>query len=368
MKIKNMAIEQFISYIEDKELYIYGLGSTYQQFSKKEVFHKIEGKIVAVVDKGRIGQHITINSSDMKVNGIDYIAKLQQGVILICSDKYMDDIYDELRKLQLPDTVICFFLPLIWTISDGKNDIEIIKKMKDVHKKSLIEKRIHCCWFSGEKKPEEYQKCIDSWKRVCPEYEIIEWNAENYDIEKNTFMKQAYEKRKWAFISDYARLDVINQYGGIYLDMDVELLENFDPFLSFKSFFNFGPIHDVDLGSGFGSVKNNEFLQYLLDFYQDKDFLDDNGIAQTEKYMQPVLLRKLFPKWGFFLDGNMQMVDKMIVLPRRYYSPIDTFFLQNLVQNSDTRGIHHYNAGWCSEEEHEQRSKRLKWVSVATGK
>ena len=85
----------------------------------------------------------------------------------------------------------------------------------------MIPKVIHYCWFGGNPKNEVIEKCIDSWKRYCPDYKIIEWNESNYNIVKHPFMKKAYDAKKWAFVSDYARVDILNQYGGVYLDTDV---------------------------------------------------------------------------------------------------------------------------------------------------
>ena len=89
----------------------------------------------------------------------------------------------------------------------------------------MIPKKIHYFWIGGNPKPESVLYCIDSWKKYCPDYEIIEWNESNYDFTKNEYMRQAYEAKKWAFVTDYARLDVIYKYGGIYLDTDVELIK-----------------------------------------------------------------------------------------------------------------------------------------------
>lgn len=107
------------------------------------------------------------------------------------------------------------------------------------YKKEMIPKIIHCC-FSKTEKPIEYQECIDSWREKCLEYSIIEWNTENYDVNKNKYMKAAYEKKMWAFVSDYVRLDVVYNFGGIYLDMDVEVFRSFEDLLSNKILLSFG--------------------------------------------------------------------------------------------------------------------------------
>ena len=120
-----------------------------------------------------------------------------------------------------------------------------------------IPKIIHYCWVGGSPKPQSVLYCIESWKRNCPDYEIREWNETNYDFTKNKYMQQAYEAQKWGFVPDYARLDIIYEYGGIYLDTDVEMVRNFDELLSRSSFFGFEDTGEgsffVACGLGFGA-------------------------------------------------------------------------------------------------------------------
>lgn len=366
MKIQNAPIEDFIRYIADKNVYIYGLGDVYQQFVKRDVYSRIHPSVAGYIDNGKAGQEIMVSGCAYTIYGVNYLRTVDCAVVLLCSTKQLDSMYQALCEQELPDSVECFVLPLIWAVSDGKDDANILNKIHVSDQTTeRIDRKIHCFWFSGEEKPKEYQQCVDSWKRVCPDYEIIEWNAGNYDCGKTRFVKQAYEKRKWAFVSDYARLDVIYRYGGLYLDMDVELLKRPDPWLKFDAFFNFGTQQDIDLGSGFGSVRNNPFIGQILDLYKDRDFCDLNGTPMLWKYVQPVYIRDTFRSRGIRLDGSMQMVDDMLILPRRYHTPVDDFLFENYVQSEDTVGIHHYNAGWCGEQFLEQRKVKSFWREAA---
>ncbi|MBR4241618.1 MAG: hypothetical protein IKR97_05300, partial [Eubacterium sp.] len=100
----------------------------------------------------------------------------------------------------------------------------------------MIPKKIHYCWFGGNPLPDSVLKCIESWKHFCPDYEIIQWNEENYDINKFQYAKEAHDAKKWAFVSDLARLDIVYNEGGIYLDTDVELIRSLDSLLDNKCF------------------------------------------------------------------------------------------------------------------------------------
>ena len=137
----------------------------------------------------------------------------------------------------------------------------------------MLPKKIHYCWFGGNPKSELIEKCIDSWRKFCPDYEIIEWNESNYDISKNIFMKEAYDCKKWAFVSDYARLDIVLNNGGIYLDTDVEVFESLDRFLEYDAFFAFETARSIASGLGFAAEKNHKSVKACLDCYENRHFL-----------------------------------------------------------------------------------------------
>lgn len=370
MKTKNIPIDKFVEYIEDKDIYIYGVGDFYRRLSGKAVYPGIHKKVAGYIDNGRKGEKITVLGQEYHVYGVEFLKSVGQGVILLCGTTYLEEMYKQLEAQCLPDELECFIMPLIWAVSDGRDDPDIMRQLSlkgDLlpKKEYKIEKKIHSFWFSGERKPEKYQRCIDTWKRVCPDYEIVEWDMDSYDCNKNLFLKQAYEKKKWAFMSDYARLDVIYHYGGIYLDMDVELLKDFEPLLRFDAFFNYGMRHMIELGSGFGSIKRNPFIGSLLKLYENAAFLDREGKSQEMKYVQPRWINDSFRKKGFWMNGDMQLVDNMLLLPRRFYTPKDDFFLWNCLQSDDTRGIHHFNSEWQPQEYREQRAELAECMATA---
>lgn len=137
-----------------------------------------------------------------------------------------------------------------------------------------IPKVIHYCWFGGATKSDLIQRCISSWSRLCPEYKIIEWNEGNWDIQKYPYARDAYKAGKWAFVSDVARLDILYNHGGIYLDTDVELLSK-DPFSKFlirDAFFAFENERAINTGMCLGTRANNQLILALLQAYEQKSF------------------------------------------------------------------------------------------------
>ena len=208
----------------------------------------------------------------------------------------------------------------------------------------MIDKKIHYCWFGGKKIPKEVKKCIKSWKEKCPEYEIIRWDEKNFDINCNEFVKDAYKAKAWAFVSDYARLKIIYDNGGIYLDTDVELLKNLD-FLLESDFF-IGTEQSKKLyttGLGFGAIKQHYIVKKMMEKYENLifDFNKRNEIACP--YLNASALKEI----GFNTVDSVQEIDNCFVYPPKYFDPLATGKSNNLLCN-DTISIHHYNASWTS--------------------
>lgn len=134
----------------------------------------------------------------------------------------------------------------------------------------MIPKIIHYVWVGNNPKPKDIKKCMKTWKKHLKDYEIIEWNESNFDINSHPFVKKAYEAKKWAYVSDYIRMYAIYNYGGIYLDTDVLVLDNFDKFLDNKVFVGFER-ENYPFTAVFGAEKKNKFIKKLLDYYDNLD-------------------------------------------------------------------------------------------------
>lgn len=200
----------------------------------------------------------------------------------------------------------------------------------------MIPKKIHYCWFGGTDLPKKAKKCIESWKKYCPDYEIIEWNENNIDIHMNPYTSMCYEQRKFAFLTDYIRLLVIREYGGIYLDTDVEIIKNLDPLLQNKAYFGFEDMEYVNTGMGFGAVANSRIVNEMLLEYNE--ILDaKHGVISC-----PLLNTKTLLKSGLVLDGSYQEHADYTVFPIDYLNPYDCK-TGNLIKTQNTYSIH-----WCS--------------------
>ena len=169
----------------------------------------------------------------------------------------------------------------------------------------MIPKKIHYCWVGGNPLPESAKKCISSWRRYCPDYEIIEWNESNYDFTKNQYMRESFEAKKWAFATDYARLDIIYQYGGIYLDTDVEIIKSFNPLLKNKGFAGFEDSEFVNSGQGFGAEAGNPVIKKLLESYDDLIFKSKDG--SLNMIASPELNTEVLSDLGLIGNGKEQV-------------------------------------------------------------
>lgn len=205
----------------------------------------------------------------------------------------------------------------------------------------MIPKKIHYCWFGGNPKPKLAQKCIASWKRFCPGWEIIEWNESNFDVSQNGYTKMCIEQKKYAFLSDYVRLAVVAEHGGVYFDTDVELLRPIDRLLENEAFFGFETPEFVASGLGFGSVAHGAAIEAMLREY---DFLLDGtqGVRGC-----PALNTAALEKLGLVRDGSKQTVAGALILPVEYLNPYESS-TGRLNKTKNTYSIHWYSASWLS--------------------
>lgn len=213
----------------------------------------------------------------------------------------------------------------------------------------MIPKIIHYCWFGGGPIPEKDLQCIQSWKKYCPDYTIIRWDESNYDIHKYKYMEQAYNEKKWGFVPDIARLDIIYQNGGIYLDTDVEIIKSFDTLLDNKAFIGFEDGCHINLGQGFGSEKNNPIIQDMIDkIYSKREFLNDYGLPDTTP--SPQMQTEYLLSKGLVQDNSLQKIDNITIYPSSFFCPVD-FMSGKLNVTEDTYSIHWFNASWYEPEE-----------------
>ena len=209
----------------------------------------------------------------------------------------------------------------------------------------MIPKKIHYCWFGGNPLPELAQKCILSWKKYCPDYEIIEWNESNFDINCCDYVREAYEAKKWAFVSDVARLYALVNYGGIYMDTDVEVLRSLDDLLTYDAVSGFEAKDRIPTGLMACREGQSLFVE-LLNEYDAIHFLRKDGTYDTTTNVTRITNTCL--KYGLQLNNTLQTVNGFTLLPCDYLCPKDCE-THALTITKNTYVIHHFDGSWLSE-------------------
>ena len=208
----------------------------------------------------------------------------------------------------------------------------------------MSSKYIHYCWFGGKPLPKLAKKCIKSWKKYLPDYEIIEWNESNVDLNECPFIKEAYENKKWAFVADYARTKAINSMGGIYFDTDMIITKNIDFLLDKETFLGIEDSMMVNAAVWGTTKPNTKLSKKLLDFYQSQDHFDIDNIFS---FSIPRLITKILDEYGFDpTEREVQVLDKNIyIYPRPYFYPLSYDFKNNMF-TEETCMIHYFDATW----------------------
>lgn len=230
----------------------------------------------------------------------------------------------------------------------------------------MIPKIINYCWFGGAEKPDSVKRCIDSWRNMCPEYQIIEWNEANFDVNFCDYCRQAHEMKMWAFVSDAARLKIIYDNGGIYLDTDVELVKSLDSLCLLEAFAGFQDNDLVATGLGFGAIKGHPVIKMLLDAYTNRPFKLEGGIF--DRTPCPDVDTRTLLDIGLKRDGTLQELKGLTILPSEYLCPID-FKTGEFVMTENTISIHHFDGTWYGLAEKIKRAVKsivpvslLKWL------
>ena len=175
----------------------------------------------------------------------------------------------------------------------------------------MISKIVNFCWFGRGKKSDLIKKCMNSWRKYLPDYKFIEWNEDNFPIDYNKFTKQAYEQKKYAFVSDVARLYALHTVGGIYMDTDVEVFKSLDEFLNEPAFTGFESV-GFPVCATMGAEKGNPIIKELLDYYNDRDF---------EVKTNTVIISEILEKHGIDRNKNeLQRVKDITIYPREYFT------------------------------------------------
>lgn len=290
------------------------------------------------------GKTIISKIGEKSVYSPEYLQEADSNTAILINISRYADVIEQLENMECTQNMICYIIPMMCVINYKQMGNQgVIKESKQ----QLIPKVIHYMWLGGKSIPRNLQQCIDTWKKFCPDYEIIRWDESNYDLGKNLFMKQAYEVGAFGYVPDYARLDILYNYGGIYLDTDVELIRNLDDLLYQKAFCGVEKWQVVNFGGCSGSVKNSRAIKMFLDDRKEIRFINE-GNRQNENtcgfYDTKTILKN-----GYIMNGRNQNIEGINVYTSDFFQPYD-YMSGRIEITDDTFSIHHFNGGWLNEQ------------------
>lgn len=217
----------------------------------------------------------------------------------------------------------------------------------------MIPKKIHYCWFGRNPLPESAQKCIASWRKYLPDYEIVEWNEDNFDVNSIPYTMQAYQAKKYAFVSDYARFKILYEHGGLYFDTDVEVIRPMDDIIARGPFMGFEidpcpqrPCGAVAPGLCLGAIAEMPLYKSILDYYRTLDFINADGSHNTTDAVVNITTRELI-KVGLEDKAGIQKVADITIYPAEYFNPFDDA-TGRLNKTNNTYTIHWYSKTWLN--------------------
>lgn len=337
-------IQGLVQQLKKKELVCFGAGGHLKTVMELYDFCHLSDQIVFIADNNPAiwGSKKHIRNREIPVVSIEQLrtyCKERPVVILVTCHMYSMEIVEQLDGDLCFENVAVYVGSFLSHCNTGKERREAIISHNG---SARIPKTIHYCWFGGKDIPDAYKKYMESWTRFCPDYVIKRWDETNFDISQNKYMYQAYQHKKWAFVSDYARIKILCDQGGIYLDTDVQLLKTLEPLRYCDFYCGMEDGHHVNFGLGYGSVKGHAILVQLLKKYDHMDFVNSDGtlnLIPCVAYQTEVM-----SSLGFKMENRLQYKNNIFIYPTYYFAPQSPW--GEGMENSDTISIHHYTASW----------------------
>lgn len=288
-------------------------GRAYDRIAKSDLYEVNNENTVILIAVNGYREIMTQLSSDPRLASIMAIPSI-----------YLESLYEDMLMLSVTKPVLNY--------------------RKNI--KPVIPKTIHTFWFSKEEWPEKYKECFRSWQKYASDYEIKIWDLDTYKPDNCLFFEQAIEAENWAFASDYARADVLRRYGGIYMDLDVEMLRPIDDLLYNDAFMGFESLTRIECGSGMGAKAGNRILDEICESYEKRAYYREDGSWDTSTC--PVRYTEIIEKHGLMKNGCFQFVDDITIYPFEVLTA-KSFDTGIIYRTELSYTIHHHNGSWVPE-------------------
>lgn len=345
MRVQETTLDSFLLTVrkQNAKIVIYGAGVIGKVALPAWIENEGLGEAVLFVadaDSRKWDSSLQIAGRDIRICSPERLKEIdEEFVILITASRYETILRYLDGMKELLETNVYIF-PQMLTRECRSFEKQMIEKKSE---EPMIPKVIHYCWFGKGVMPDELKRYMESWRRFCPDYRIMEWNEDNYDIEKHVYTRQAYHRKKWGFVPDIARLEILYNNGGIYLDTDVELVQSLDQLLYQPGFVGVEKWGVINVGGGCGVVPHHPMIRKLLDYRLKFPFewadgslnLESSGSYESEPFLDR----------GFRPDNTTQIVDGMTVYTSDFFHPFD-YVSRELCITENTFGIHHFTGSW----------------------
>jgi len=341
MKLKNSGYSELADNIRSRNsrIIIYGAGMIGQILipfiiEKYQLLEYVECYVD--MDERKKGKKIAIGLREYEVRQPEFLKNISGNTVILITNSKCYPIIQFLDRIEALDNIDCYIVPM----------------MQMIEQRPMIPKVIHYCWFGGKKLPGFLERCIESWELHCPEYKIIRWDETNYDVEKYDYIKYAFHNKKFGFITDVARLDILYQHGGIYLDTDVKLLKTFDGLLYNKGFVGVEKWGNINTGGGVGVIPRHPMIREMLDYRLEIPFIFKDGSLNIET--NGLYETIPFIKHGMRIDNTLQTVNDMTVYPASVFHPYDYMSCEEKIEEN-TVSVHYFYGGWMEERDKRNR-------------
>lgn len=306
------------------------------------------------MDRRKQGETVQIGGHTYKILSSDYLkAPAKSRLLLVTNSKFFSIIrfLDDIRTLDLTE---CYIIPLIQILESENKETVTVSKLTG---EQMIPRKIHYCWFGRKEMPDFLADCIKTWKKYCPDYEIICWNEDNYDVDRIPFAGEAYRQKKYGFVTDAARLDILYEYGGIYMDTDVSLLKNLDTLLYQPAFTGVEKWGNINTGGMAGAMPRHPMIKEMLEYRKQFHFVMEDGSLNMET--NGMYETVPFIRYGMKISNELQYVNNVTVYPSCVFHPYDYMSCEKKIQKS-TFSVHHFYGGWMDGSDFEERSSTQK--------
>lgn len=344
MKLRCCSFEDFARKVkaDSRNIVMFGAGAI-GQVSMPQILLRfgIDTSVICYLDNdcSKWGSRIEFFGRSVPVKSPEFLNDCNEDTIILLNISRFSEVIAQLSAMECTKDMECYIAPMMLIHNFSSAPSSGCPLLTET---PVIPKKIHYMWLGRKTIPQKLHKCIDRWKQFCPDYEIIEWNEDNYDFNKHPYMKDAYKEGAYGFVPDYARLDILYSQGGFYMDTDVELKKSLDGLRYQEAFCSVEKWQVLNFGGLSGAVPRHAMIKKFLEAREDIYFINSDGTHNKNTcgfYDTRVAIKE-----GYKINGMVQTVNGMNIYPYDFFHPYD--YMSGIVNETEnTYSVHWFNGG-----------------------